>query len=257
MRKKYVKPSVVVEVFKMEEAIAAGCGTIIDPDPETCGWFGPYKAVSYTHLAVYTRQTSSLSGITVNGTGVSGFDPDVREYTVSIPTGSTPAVQAQGADNAAVTILPVYENATRILVRAEDGSGITTYTVSYHEAGSVDKAVLAQLIADAESVINNSSDSYTESSVAALTTALAAARTVYNDTGATQQEVSDAETSLRNALAQLEEKSVDKTALAQLIADAESVINSSSDSYTESSVAALTTSLAAARTVYSLSLIHI
>ncbi len=46
MRKKYVKPSVVVEVFKMEEAIAAGCGTIIDPDPETCGWFGPYKARS-------------------------------------------------------------------------------------------------------------------------------------------------------------------------------------------------------------------
>lgn len=198
---------------------------------------------------VETYSTSSLSGITVNGTGVSGFDPDVREYTVSIPTGSTPAVQAQGADNAAVTILPVYENATRILVRAEDGSGITTYTVSYHEAGSVDKAVLAQLIADAESVISNSSDSYTESSVAALTTALAAARTVYNDTGATQQEVSDAETSLRNALAQLEEKSVDKSTLSLLVVNAESVVNDS-NTYTDRSVAVLADVLAAAKTVY-------
>ena len=41
MRKQYVKPTLVVETFAMEEDIALNCQTIVKKDPDACyGGFG-------------------------------------------------------------------------------------------------------------------------------------------------------------------------------------------------------------------------
>ncbi len=73
-------------------------------------------------------------------------------------------------------------------------------------AQSVDKAVLASLIADAENELKNNKDQYTDASVAALETALEAAKTAMTDSDATQDEVNAAAQAVKNAIAGLKEK---------------------------------------------------
>lgn len=76
---------------------------------------------------------AALSGIAVNGTTVDNFVSDQLTYEVSVASASDVNVTAQGEDNVAVTILPVYNNTIRILTLSEDAQTSTTYVVTLEE----------------------------------------------------------------------------------------------------------------------------
>lgn len=74
---------------------------------------------------IESNTSADLSGITVDGVSVSGFSSDTYEYTAQ---GST--ITATTTVNAGITILPLYEDAVRILTISEDGSETCTYIVT-------------------------------------------------------------------------------------------------------------------------------
>lgn len=72
--------------------------------------------------------SAELSGIYADGKAISGFAPDVLEYSV---TGSE--ISANAENNAAVTILPAADHVIRILTLSEDGSAGSVYVVTVSE----------------------------------------------------------------------------------------------------------------------------
>lgn len=83
-----------------------------------------------TYAASLEYSTSAdLSGITVDGTAVSGFAADTLAYEAA---GS--AVAATTDANAGITVLPVYDSVVRILTVSEDGSAAKTYSVTLTKA---------------------------------------------------------------------------------------------------------------------------
>lgn len=77
---------------------------------------------------VEVNTLADLSGITVDGTAISGFDADTLAYTAS---GSE--VAATTAVNAGITVLPADDNVVRILTISEDGSAQKTYAVTLEQ----------------------------------------------------------------------------------------------------------------------------
>lgn len=74
-----------------------------------------------------------IAGLLVNGKEVAGFDPAVEHYTVAVPAGETPEIQAlPGDSNAAVTVVntAAANGEAQVIVTSEDG--ITTR--AYHVA---------------------------------------------------------------------------------------------------------------------------
>ncbi len=80
---------------------------------------------------------ATLNDLTVNGTTVSGFDPDVLSYDVELPAETTvvPTVTATvydtGKATAVVTPAGGLPGTTTVLVTAEDGSTTETYSVNF------------------------------------------------------------------------------------------------------------------------------
>lgn len=100
----------------------------------------PGKCIGLTEAKVYkyekieeSNKTANLQSITLDGTPLNGFDSGKKDYTVSLKGEPVkfPAVEAQSKDHAGVTILPVYDNKTKILVLSEDGHTMNTYTIRY------------------------------------------------------------------------------------------------------------------------------
>ena len=88
--------------------------------------------VGLTELEVMTyaasleyKTSANLSGITVGGTVLDGFDADTLEYVV---TGEN--VAATTDTNAGITVLPAYEGVVRILTVSEDGNAAKTYEIT-------------------------------------------------------------------------------------------------------------------------------
>ncbi|NPV91416.1 MAG: hypothetical protein HPY50_11665 [Firmicutes bacterium] len=77
---------------------------------------------------------ADLSGLSVNGTPVSGFDPGDIEYNVELPYGTASAiVTATASDpNAQVSITqaPSLPGSAAVTVTAEDGTTTRTYTIN-------------------------------------------------------------------------------------------------------------------------------
>ncbi|WP_158276217.1 Ig-like domain-containing protein [Bifidobacterium callitrichidarum] len=74
-----------------------------------------------------------IAGLLANGKEVAGFDPAVEHYTVAVPAGETPEIQALPGDgNAAVTVVnaAAASDEAQVIVTSEDG--ITTH--AYHVA---------------------------------------------------------------------------------------------------------------------------
>lgn len=67
---------------------------------------------------------AALSGIQVDGVDIPGFAADTLSYK-----GSGTTITASSAENAGITILPVYEGVVRILTISEDGSESRAYEV--------------------------------------------------------------------------------------------------------------------------------
>lgn len=110
---------------------------------------------------------ATLSGLTVNGTTVSGFDPDVEEYNMELPEGTTevPIVEATvndlGKATALVTSPESLPGITTILVTAEDES-TKTYTINFTVAADSTQPVLAagdvSRISDTEATVKFTSN---------------------------------------------------------------------------------------------------
>lgn len=90
------------------------------------------NCVGLTELEVMTyaasleyKTSANLSGITVGGTVLDGFDADTLEYVV---TGENVAATTDA--NAGITVLPAYEGVVRILTVSEDGNAAKTYEIT-------------------------------------------------------------------------------------------------------------------------------
>ncbi len=118
----------------------------------------------------------------------------------------------------------------------------------YTPGVSTDKADLNEAIADAGNI---ETDHYTDESVAAFHTALAAAKEVQADPAASQAAVDKALEDLNNAVfgLVLKPSTLDKTWLGLLITDAETELTHK-ELYTEASVTALENELESAKSVY-------
>ena len=80
--------------------------------------------------AVEYNSSAALSGISVDGTAIDGFEGDLLQYEAA---GSS--VTAETDVNAGITILPVYtDGIVRILTVSEDGSETRTYEVTLKES---------------------------------------------------------------------------------------------------------------------------
>lgn len=95
-----------------------------------------YKCVGLTEAEISGHSTelsyhtsAALSDIQVDGASVGGFMKDTLKYTASGKT-----VTAQGEDNAAVTILPVYGGVVRVITLSEDQNSTRTYAVTLTDA---------------------------------------------------------------------------------------------------------------------------
>ena len=90
------------------------------PRTGTCIGLTEVQVFDY-HEAVTANTSAELSSITLDGTniteypGYAGYDEASRTYTVNVD-GALPTVNATGADNAAVQVLPAYDNTVKILV---------------------------------------------------------------------------------------------------------------------------------------------
>ncbi|MBE7006018.1 MAG: hypothetical protein E7424_02575, partial [Ruminococcaceae bacterium] len=122
------------------------------------------------------------------------------------------------------------------------GSRIRLYTLA-ESSGPADKTALSAAIEAAEAV---EKDKYTTESVAALDSALDAAKAVNAAEDADQAAVDAAAAALNAAIAGLEAKPADRTALNKAIEDAEAI---EKDKYTDETVAALEAALTAAKAV--------
>ena len=82
------------------------------------------------------RHDASLSGLLVDGTTVSGFEPDTTTYNVELPAGTTivPTVTYTLNDSAATDLLTDADGlpgATTVVVTAEDRVTTVTYTINF------------------------------------------------------------------------------------------------------------------------------
>lgn len=81
-------------------------------------WVGSYT----------TNSTAALQSLTVNGLEVSAADLTAGSYdTEAILIDN---IQYAGADNAAVTYIPPYENAAKLIIESEDHSTRNTFTIN-------------------------------------------------------------------------------------------------------------------------------
>lgn len=97
------------------------------------------KCVGLTEVQIMTyagrltyNSSADLSGITVDGTAVSGFSAGTLSYTAAGSESS--AVTAATGVNAGITVLPIYRGVVRILTVSEDGSSAKTYAVMLEES---------------------------------------------------------------------------------------------------------------------------
>jgi len=93
---------------------------------------------------------ATLSDLTVNGTTVEGFNPDIYAYNVPIPTGDplpiTDATPNFPAATVVITQTTSVPGQSVVVVTAEDGITQLTYTVDFYVAGT--DATLSDLTVD-------------------------------------------------------------------------------------------------------------
>lgn len=180
------------------------------------------KCVGLTEVEVYNfvektpvNTTANIDELKLNGTviedfaGFEGFNPETNTYTVNLGSDDYPNIEALAENNEAITVLPVYNDEVKIIVRSEDGNTTVTYTIKFlRDDNEVDKEELANYVASQEiTTAINSSDKYTTASYQLFKEAYDNANSVLDDNNATQKDVDDAYTSLQTAYNNLKEVS--------------------------------------------------
>ncbi len=92
--------------------------------------------VNFTFEEEPLNDDASLSDITIDGTTINGFSPDIYNYSIVLPQGTSaaPVVGATANDSNAdvnITQASALPDDATIIVTAEDGETIITYTVSF------------------------------------------------------------------------------------------------------------------------------
>ncbi|RUS48579.1 cadherin-like beta sandwich domain-containing protein [Cohnella sp. AR92] len=111
---------------------------------------------------------ASLSDLSINGSTVSGFDPNSLHYTVNVPYRTTSVSVAgtpadSNANNVEVTggdDLKVGSNTVTVVVTAQDGSTTKTYTVTIVRAAAASDASLSDLTIDGSTVADFDSNTF-------------------------------------------------------------------------------------------------
>ena len=98
------------------------------PTVGTC--IGLSEVAVYEYVQKVSANTgNTLSEIKLDGKVLEGFDPSNNEYTVNLEVLPT-TVEAVAESNEAITILPIHNNKSIIVVRSEEGNK-NIYTINY------------------------------------------------------------------------------------------------------------------------------
>ena len=124
--------------YRLDNVINTDSIRIYMQQPEVGKCVGLTEVAVYEHVPQITANTNNnLSEIKLDGSILEGFSGDINDYTINtdkIPTN----VEANALDNAAITILPVYNNKTKIIVLSEAGIR-NIYIVNYEiKANTID-----------------------------------------------------------------------------------------------------------------------
>ena len=94
------------------------------------------NCIGLTEVKVYeyvpkenAKTTNTLTEIKIDGEALENFDPDTKEYLINLEK-LPELVEVSAEDNSSVTVLPIHNNKSTIIVRAENGS-TNVYTVNY------------------------------------------------------------------------------------------------------------------------------
>ena len=184
------------------------------------------KCIGLTEVEVYNyvektlaNSTANIDELKLNGTvigsfdGFEGYNAETKTYTVNLGNNDYPSVEALANNNEAITILPVYDNEVKIIVRSEDGNTTETYKIKYlKETDVVDKEQLTNYVASQEIITAiNSVDKYTAATYQAFKAAYDSANDVLASETATQQQVNDAYQALQTAYTNLKNAAVEET----------------------------------------------
>ena len=159
-----------------------------------------------------TNTTALLSKLNVNGNSVDGFNAETKDYTVSANEDDKISVTAEAKDNAAVTVLPEFNNVIKVLVQSEDYQTINTYNIKVERKSEpvkgADKSQLKTALAKANDILSVEKNQkiYTESTYNALKDATDEGKTIFDKDKATQEQVDNATESINNALSSLKQR---------------------------------------------------
>ncbi len=106
--------------------------------------------------------------------------------------------------------------------------------------------LLEEAVNNAQDIVDNNSDDYTDDSIQALEDAISDAEDVINNPNSTPEDIADAIKAIEDAINNL----VDRSELADAIADGNEIVNGDTSAYTSESVDALEDAIAAGETVY-------
>ena len=223
------------------------------------------KCIGLTEIEVYdyilpvtANSSANLDDLKLDGVnikefnGYRGYDKLTKTYTVDLKTADTPSVIAQGNNNEAITVLPVYNNEVKIIVRAEDGKTIENYTIKY--IISVNKEFLENYIeSDEIKKVFETSEEYTVQSYQEFKEAYDQAIVILKDDQATQKQVDDSYEKLQTmyqALVKKTEEKVDKSQLEALLAIADKITEDILSNLDADLVNEFKTALQAAQDIY-------
>lgn len=108
---------------------------------------------------------AKLSSLLVNGVSVPGFNPNVYSYNVVYPYGTTTLPVVTATTNHAnatkvITNITAFPGAATVVVTAQDGTTILTYTINFSVAAPSTDATLSNLLVNGSTVAGFSSNVY-------------------------------------------------------------------------------------------------
>lgn len=113
----------------------------------------------------------------------------------------------------------------------------------------IDTAAIEKALEDAEMLLKENPDQYTEGSLTALKEAVESATKILDRIGVTQEEVDTALQAIELAISELEEKILDTEAIEGALEEAETILKENTSKYTEASVTTLSEAIEAAKAV--------
>jgi len=164
------------------------------------------------------KDSFTVTGITVDGKALSGFAPDVYNYTIRTEGDEIPKldIAVDGKSNASVTKIPATDSdgVAKFLITSEDGLKTETYTIDLvsstleaeREALKKAKEEMAQALTDAKAAIDAGQKNYTDMSWNAFLEAYREAAAAQEDRKASSGQIRSLLAQLKSAQAALEEK---------------------------------------------------